>query len=245
MAHFSFMTRARIGVLVSSQHHHTGRIENFCRLGLLMPLLWLWSMHWNFRKILLHPHASNHFYHEHTAGMFSFPFQLFSCEHYARGTWPMFGPLCGCHSTRNVAKRNAGAYLGWPGSECGRRVPWCCPQPWSRSWALPSCSRARQHPRHTAGPGAGSGREGSCWRTCRTAGGKGFVVSTENSINNRPGARLQIVGKEVLSPAWFGVQLFPKEPSNSCSSPRAFWPEINLKQGDSREQTQSEEKQMH
>lgn len=117
---------------------------------------------------------------------------------------------------------NAGAYLGWPGSECGRRVPWCCRQPRSRSWALPSCSRARQHPRRTASPGAGSGREGSCWRTCRTAGGKGFVVSTENSMDNRPGARLQIVGKEVLFPVWFGVQLFPKEPSNSCSSPRAF-----------------------
>lgn len=117
---------------------------------------------------------------------------------------------------------NSGAYPGWPGSACGHRAPWCCPRPWSRSSARPSCSRAQRHPRRTAGPGAGSGRAGSCWRTCQTAGGKGFVVSTENRTDNRPGARLRIARKEVSSQAWCGVWLFPKEPSNSCSSPRAF-----------------------
>lgn len=105
MAHFAFRIRTRVGVLVGSYHHHAGRTENFCRLGLLTPLLWLRSMCWNSRKILLHLHAPIHFYHANTAGMFSIPFHLFSCECHARGTRPTFGPPGGYHSTRNVSKR--------------------------------------------------------------------------------------------------------------------------------------------
>lgn len=71
-------------------------------------------------------------------------------------------------------KETAGTYLGWPGFECGPRAPWCFPRRRRRSSARPSCSRAPQRPQRTAAPGAGSGRGVSCWRTCRTAGGKRF-----------------------------------------------------------------------
>lgn len=45
-----------------------------------------------------------------------------------------------------------------------------------------------------------------------------FQLRTARTIESR----LRIARKKVSSQAWFGVQLFPKEPSNSCSSPRAF-----------------------
>ena len=76
------------------------------------------------------------------------------------------------HHKKRSQKETAGTYLGWPGFECGPRAQWCFPRQWRRSSARPSCSRALQHPRRTAAPGAGSGRGTSCWRTCQTAGGK-------------------------------------------------------------------------
>lgn len=136
------------------------------------------------------------------------------------GHGPRLGPCMATTAQEMRPRGNLGAYLGWPGSECARRAPWCFPRPQRRSSAQPSCSRARPRPRRTAGPAAGSGRAGSCWRTCRTAGGKGFVVSTENSTDNRV-STANCKEKSVLS-GLVGVQLFPKELSNSCSSPRAF-----------------------
>lgn len=106
-----------------------------------------------------------------------------------QGGHDLFGSWCGYLSTRNAARRKtAGAYLGWPGFECGHRVLWCFPHQWRKSSAQPSCSHALQRPLHTAAPGAGSGRGASCWRTCRTAGGK--QICCFNTKQHRERARV-------------------------------------------------------
>lgn len=67
-----------------------------------------------------------------------------------------------------------GRYLGLLGCVCGRPARgWHPPRQGTRFSAQPSCSHARQHPRHSSGLGAGSGAPGNRWRTCQTARARG------------------------------------------------------------------------
>lgn len=174
------------------------------------------------------------------------PFQLVSATQ--GGHDPHLGQSVATRAQNTCPRGNFGAYLGWPGSVCGRRVPWCCPRPRSRSSAQPSCSHAQQRPQRTAGPGAGSGRAGSCWRTCQTAGGKGFVVSAENSMDNRPRGSTENCKERGVLPGLVWSAAIPKRAQQQLLFSQSIHFDLNnnnLKQGDSREQTQSEEKQMH
>lgn len=234
---FAFMTRTRIGVLLGSHHHHAGRIENFCRLGLRIPLLWLW----NIRKIALKcqenysssPCLKSLLSWKHHWDVPLPPYQLWVLpKGFMTHIWAtvQLPQLRKGGQEEMLALTSAGAAPSADAEGHG---------------AVPRHGAGLQHSLHVLVLSSILGILQALGLALAGWGAAGELAGLReekdlscqlNSMGNRPGARLRIARKEVSSQAWFGVGLFPKEPSNSCSSPRAFTvtrnkPETGWQQG--------------